>query len=99
MEQRNELDFLYQVVCSSADIKSNPLYNDYKTVRDKMEKVYYDEFKKANPDYTPLDFDEFKEMIYELCDLYAKDAFAKGIAFITNLNRQVSQHQNNEFDY
>lgn len=99
MEQRNELDFLYQAVCSGADVKTNPLYEEFKSVRDKMEKVYIGEFKKANPDYTPLAFDDFKEMIYELCDLYAKDAFAKGIAFITNLNRQVSQHQNSEFDY
>lgn len=34
-----------------------------------------------------------------MCDLYAKDAFAKGIAFVNNLNKQIDVHRNKDIQY
>lgn len=61
----------------------------------KLEEIILELAHNDHADFTELDFDEIKSVIFEMCDLYAKDACAKGIAFVNNLNKQLDVHRNN----
>ncbi|MGN0487658.1 MAG: hypothetical protein ACI4HO_00175 [Ruminococcus sp.] len=89
----NELDFLYDTV-AAASTNSNPYMNSINSIETKLEEIILELAHNDHSDFKELDFDEIKTVIYDMCDLYAKDAFAKGIAFANNLNKQVDVHRN-----
>ena len=90
----NELDFLYDTVVAAASTNSNPYMNSINNIETELEKIIIELAHNDHSDFRELDFDEIKTVIYDMCDLYAKDAFAKGIAFANNLNKQVDSFRN-----
>lgn len=91
-----ELDFLYETVVSASNTSTNPLREDISKAESQLEREIMNLAINDNSDYSNLDYEELKAFIYDLCDLYAKDAFAKGIAFANNLNKQVAAHRNTD---
>lgn len=96
---QNELDFLYDTVVASANTDSNPYNDSINSIESKLEEKILDLAHNDHSDYSEIDFDEIKVIIFEMCDLYAKDAFAKGIAFVNNLNKQIDVHRNKDIQY
>lgn len=96
---RNELDFLYDSVVAAASSTTNPYMSSINIIETKLEEIILELAHNDHDDFTELDFDEIKSVIFELCDLYAKDAFAKGIAFVNNLNKQIDVHRNKDIQY
>ena len=91
---RNELDFLYDSGVAAASSTTNPYMSSINIIETKLEEIILELAHNDHADFTELDFDEIKSVIFEMCDLYAKDAFAKGIAFVNNLNKQLDVHRN-----
>lgn len=91
---RNELDFLYDSVVAAASSTTNPYMNSINIIETKLEKIILELAHNDHADFTELDFDDIKSVVFEMCDSYAKDAFAKGIAFANNLNKQVDSFRN-----